>query len=84
MEDLALVRYVKIRFSGEAFGTAIATECMRMREIDKVEHKNMHRLSACMVSTAAYLPTDIELSIDILVQASKTCNPLRSCLKHVQ
>ncbi|KAI3537303.1 uncharacterized protein CCOS01_16402 [Colletotrichum costaricense] len=63
----ALDGYVKIRSSSKAPSTVIATECMRMRDTDKIENKKMHRLSAHMVSTDAYLSADIGPSISIPV-----------------
>ncbi|KAK0373571.1 hypothetical protein CLIM01_09062 [Colletotrichum limetticola] len=53
--------------SSKAPSTVIATECMRMRDTEKIENKKMHRLSAHMVSTDAYLSADIGPSISIPV-----------------
>ncbi|UQC76895.1 uncharacterized protein CLUP02_18410 [Colletotrichum lupini] len=66
-EHLALDGYVKIRSSSKAPSTVIATECMRMRDTDKIENKEMHRLSAHILSTDAYLSVDIGPSISVPV-----------------
>ncbi|KAL0764312.1 hypothetical protein CaCOL14_013154 [Colletotrichum acutatum] len=70
MKDLALVRHVKMRSNGKTPVTVIATDCLRIRDTEKVANKNMHRLSAYMLSIEAYLSADIKPSNGILVQAS--------------